>query len=241
MRPAATALADPHAPEPGENVPVALAGETVLCDRSGCLYWPAEAMLIVSDLHLEKGSSYARRGQLLPPYDTVATLAALGAAVRRFNPARIVSLGDSFHDAQGSERLCGGTTASLGAMMAGREWIWISGNHDPDPPASLGGDCASELAIGGLVLRHEPSPARVAGEISGHLHPQARIVRRGKAVRRRCFAFDGTRLIMPAFGAYTGGLNIRDRAFDGLFAEDGLHACLLGRERVYRIDGRQLV
>lgn len=216
-------------------------GEELLCDRSGCLFWPAENMLIVSDLHLEKGSSYARRGQLLPPYDTAATLAALGSAIRQFEPARVVSLGDSFHDVEASRRLDTEAIAALAAMMAGRDWIWISGNHDPEPPQSLGGDCANELAIGMLVMRHEPSPGGVAGEISGHLHPRARIVRRGKAVGRRCFAFDGQRLIMPAFGAYTGGLNIRDRAFAGMFDNAALQACLLGRDRVYRIDGRQLV
>jgi metallophosphoesterase superfamily enzyme len=126
-------------------------------------------------------------------------------------------------------------------MMSGREWIWIAGNHDPDPPKSIGGDCADELAIGPLTFRHAPAPRFAVGEISGHLHPHARIVRRGKSVRRRCFAVDGKRMVMPAFGAYAGGLNIRDRPFDGLFEESELRAHVIGRDRLYTIAGKDLI
>lgn len=218
-----------------------IAGEEFVCDHAGVLYWPDEGLAIVSDLHLEKGSSFAARGMMLPPYDTGVTLAALAARIAHFDPRRVVALGDSFHDRTASGRLPAPYREALAAIMAGRDWIWISGNHDPEPPRELGGEHAQEMAIGGIVLRHEPSPGLSPGEISGHLHPQARIVRRGRSLRRPCFATDGSRMIMPSFGAYTGGLNLRDRAFAGLFDEARLHAHLLGRERIYSIGGRMLV
>ena len=125
-------------------------------------------------------------------------------------------------------------------MMAGRDWFWIAGNHDPDAPHDLPGECVRELALGDLIFRHEPSRGRAPGEIAGHLHPGARIVRRGRSVRRACFACDGERLVMPAFGAYTGTLNIRDRAYAGLFAAERLVAYMLGRNSVYPIAGTAL-
>ncbi len=218
-----------------------LGGVTLCCDLAGGLFWPEESLLVVSDLHLEKGSSFASRGSMIPPYDTAVTLGALAACIARWNPRRIISLGDSFHDGNVSGRMPELFRSRLAAMMAGREWIWISGNHDPEPPQGLGGDCADEVVIGPLTFRHAPAHRFAIGEVAGHLHPEARIVRRGKAVRRKCFATDGDRLVMPAFGAYTGGLSIRDRAFHGLFDEAGLHAHLLGRERMYTIAGRDIV
>jgi len=218
-----------------------VAGEEFWCDFSGLLIWPDERIAIVADLHLEKGSSFAARGSMLPPYDTAVTLAALAVRIAHWNPRTVVALGDSFHDAKASERLPDEYRSLLAGIMAGRDWVWISGNHDPEPPADLGGSHASELAIGGIVLRHEPSASFAPGEIAGHLHPQARIVRRGKAVRRPCFATDGARMVMPAFGAFTGGLNLRDKAFEGLFDATRLHAHMLGRERIYTIGGRMLV
>jgi uncharacterized protein len=218
-----------------------LGNEVFLCDLAGALYWPAENCLIVADLHLEKGSSYARRGQMLPPYDTKATLASLSACFDTWKPARVIALGDSFHDAMASQRLASADRSTILTLMRGREWIWLTGNHDPERPHGLGGEWAAELAIGPVSLRHEPACEAAGLEIAGHLHPQARIVRQGNAVRRRCFVTDGRRLIMPAFGAYTGGLNIRDSAFFGLFAEISLWAQVLGRDRLYRIPGAQLV
>lgn len=241
MSAAGTGLATDGALSDEASAPIALAGETLQCDFAGCLYWPQARLLVVSDLHLEKGSAYARRGQLLPPYDTAATLAALAARIAFWQPDCVIALGDSFHEPRASGRLDAASLDAIGALMAGRDWIWIKGNHDPDPPEGIGGDCCEEIAIGPLVLRHEPLPGTGAGEISGHLHPHARIHRRGKTVRRRCFAHDGERLIMPAFGAYTGGLNIRHRAFEGLFAKERLQAVMLGRERVYAVAGRRLV
>lgn len=243
---AAMALGQP-APETGAQTapvqaswPVEIAGEALVCDASGALWWPGEETLIVSDLHLEKGSSLARRGMLIPPYDSAATLGLLEAAIARLRPRTVIALGDSFHDNQGHERLPGECRDRLGAMMEGRQWVWIAGNHDETPPVSLGGIAASQFLRGALTFRHEPSPAPQPGEIAGHLHPCARLVRRGRAIRRACFVHDGTRMIMPSFGAYTGGLNIRDNAFAGLFDKAGRQAVLLGRDRVYPVAMRHL-
>jgi len=222
-----------------EAVEIAIAGERAVCDPSGTLYLPADRLLIVSDLHLEKGSSYARRGSFLPPYDTLATLKRLAAVIARWQPCAVISLGDSFHDAGGSGRMPAAFREHLLSLMAGRDWYWIAGNHDPVPPEGLPGHWVSELALGSLVLRHEPAQG-AAGEIAGHLHPGARIVQRGRSVRRACFACDGLRMVMPAFGSLTGSLNVLDRAFAGLFSRETLTAYMLGRDRVYPIAGALL-
>jgi DNA ligase-associated metallophosphoesterase len=217
-----------------------LAGEQVVCDPDGTLFLPTLGILVVSDLHLEKGSSLARRGMMLPPYDTAVTLARLQAAIVRHNPRRVVSLGDSFHDRDASARLPQVFRDALDALMIGREWFWVSGNHDPEPPVGLGGEHVRELSLGGLVFRHDPSVHAGEGEIAGHLHPGARIVQRGRSVRRRCFATDGRRIVMPAFGSFTGSLNVLDRAFRGLLHADRLVAHMLGADRVYPISAGQL-
>lgn len=210
-------------------------GVAAVCDPSGALFLPYLHMLVVSDLHLEKGSSFARRGQLIPPYDTAATLDMLAQAIARYQPRTIISLGDSFHDAKASERLPSLYAIRLKSLMEHRDWLWITGNHDPERPVDLPGDCVEELAVGPLTFRHEPSRKAGQGEIAGHLHPAARIVRRGRSVRRPCFVSDGERLFMPAFGAYTGALNILDRAFRGLFTDETLRAYMLGQGKVYPI------
>jgi len=206
----------------------------------GALWWPAERTLVVADLHLEKGSSFARRGQMLPPYDTMATLRRLAGVMARMAPARVIALGDSFHDRQGGDRLNEADRASLIAMTASAEWIWIAGNHDPEPPRELGGWATSELSIGPLTFRHEPRPGDHTGEIAGHLHPAARVAGRGRSIRRRCFAADGKRLVLPAFGALAGGLNVLDEAFRPLFDGRAFHAWVLG-DAVHAIAGRRLV
>jgi DNA ligase-associated metallophosphoesterase len=217
-----------------------LAGETLVLDLCGGLWLPEHRTLIVSDLHLEKGSSYAARsGQFLPPYDTRETLACLHEAVVRHDPARVVALGDSFHDARGPERMEPGDRAMVAALQEGRDWVWIAGNHDAAVSEGVGGRYADALTISGLVLRHEPSPEPVTGEIAGHLHPCGKVAMRGRAVRRRCFVTDGSRLVMPAFGAYAGGLNVRDKAIEGLFPK-GFTAHLLGDGRVFAIGRAQL-
>ncbi|WP_346297471.1 ligase-associated DNA damage response endonuclease PdeM [Rhodopseudomonas sp. P1] len=217
-----------------EEVPVVtIAGVTLVADLFGALYWEDERLLVVSDLHLEKGSSFAMRGVLLPPYDTVATLGRLGAVIARFNPATVIALGDSFHDRDAHDRLSPANRDILTALQARRDWIWISGNHDPDLPSDLGGSVAAEVAVGAVAFRHEPTGA--CGEIAGHLHPKARVSRRGRSIERRCFAGDGTRVVMPAFGAYTGGLNIRDAAFARLFGGATFTAHVLGDNRLHAI------
>jgi len=214
---------------------IAIAGATLLADPAGTLYWPEERLLAVADLHLEKGSAFANRGVLLPPYDTIATLARLAKLIERYRPALVVALGDSFHDEGGAARMPEAARAALKILQRGRDWLWLAGNHDPDPPHGVGGGVASELAMGALAFRHQPSPQQVDGEIAGHLHPMACVARRGRGVARRCFAADSKRLVMPAFGAYAGGLNIRDRAIVGLFGALSFTAHLLGNGRLYAI------
>ena len=205
-----------------------------VADACGALWHERERTLTVADLHLEKGSSLARRGQMLPPYDTPATLTALSAAISLYDPLRVVSLGDGFHDAQGAARLAPDCRAALRALQAGRDWIWISGNHDPTAPPGLPGEHAESCEVGGVEARHEPmSELDGKAEMAGHLHPVARILLRGAGIRRRCFATDGRRCVLPAFGAYAGGLNLRDRAFADLFDRSRLEAILIGDERVH--------
>jgi len=200
-------------------------------DPAGALYWPAQGTMVVADLHLEKGSSFAARGILLPPYDTAATLAHLARLVTYYAPRCVIALGDSFHDGGGPARLTDNDREALHIMQRGREWIWITGNHDPDPAEGIGGEFRSAMALGPLTFRHMPGGA--AGEICGHLHPVARVSHRGRMVSRRCFAADADRMVMPALGAYTGGLNIRDAVFADLFGTLSFKAHLLGEDRLY--------
>jgi DNA ligase-associated metallophosphoesterase len=208
-----------------------LAGVALEPDAEGALHWPGERTLVVSDLHLEKGSSFAERGVLLPPYDTAATLARLARLVARYMPRCVVALGDSFHDGRGPARLANSDREHLASMQRGRDWIWITGNHDPEPADGIGGEFTATLAIGALAFRHKPTG--VPGEIAGHLHPVARVSHRGRAVSRRCFAADATRMVMPAFGAFTGGLNVRDAAFADVFGTLKFTAHMLGDGRLY--------
>lgn len=219
------------------DICVIVNGETLLLDPAGAAYWPAERTLILADLHFEKGSSFARRGTMLPPYDTKETLARIAALVAHHAPARILSLGDSFHDRDGPARLDAQSRAQLTHLIDACEWIWIEGNHDASSPSVLGGRVYAEIAIGGLLFRHEPQPGRHAGEVAGHLHPCTSVSRRGRTLRRRCFLTDGMRLVMPSFGAYTGGLDMCDAAFAPLFADLFL-AYALGTSRVYAVAAR---
>ena len=210
-------------------------GTTLLADAAGAIYWPDEKLLIVADLHLEKGSAFAARGVLLPPYDTAATLARVAHLIERYAPRLLIALGDSFHDGGGPLRMSAPDRAALTALQRGRDWIWITGNHDPHPTDGVGGEFAAALSLGPLTFRHEPSPDAGDGEIAGHLHPVARVARRGRAISRRCFAGDSRRLVMPAFGAYAGGLNVRDRAITALFGTLGFTAHMLGARRLFPV------
>jgi DNA ligase-associated metallophosphoesterase len=212
----------------------------IVPDLSGALWLPQERTLVVADLHLEKGSAYAARGVFLPPYDSTATLAALTAAVLRHAPARVIALGDSFHDAQAHKRIAPDSLAALQRLQTGRDWLWVTGNHDPQISREMGGETAAMISIAGIALRHEPDERETGFEIAGHLHPAAKVRMRGRALRRRCFALSPRRCVMPAMGAYAGGLNLRDRAFRPLFRE-GFSAHMLGDGRLFRIDERLLL
>lgn len=212
---------------------IEMAGETLVCDHRGVLFLPEHALLVVSDLHLEKGAAYARRGVFLPPYDTIETLARLQVLLVDYAPRVVVSLGDSFHDACGAAEMIGPLRDALRLMMEGRDWIWIAGNHDPEAPFGLPGETCGALTLNRLTFRHEPSREHGENEIAGHLHPCATIVARGRSVRRRCFASDGNRLIMPAFGALTGSLDVLDAAYRPLFDWQAFRAYMMGSARVF--------
>lgn len=217
-----------------------LAGVAVRMRPSGALWLEARRWLVAGDLHLEKGSSYGVRGQLLPPYDTRATLEKLTAEVAATEPEAVILLGDTFHDRQAVERLDGEDRLRLEWLAHGRTLVWVTGNHDPQAPAGLPGVSRGSVEVDGLVLRHEPEAGPRSGEISGHLHPCARVLGRSGAVRTRAFLTDGSRMILPAFGAYAGGLNCRDAAFDRLWSGPVL-AGALGRDRVHAVGWGSLV
>jgi DNA ligase-associated metallophosphoesterase len=223
------------------GVETSVYGVAAVCDPLGALYMPDAGILVVSDLHLEKGAAFARRGMMLPPYDTLATLTVLSAVISRYDPKLVVSLGDNFHDRVGSAHLPEAFRSLISEMARGREWVWINGNHDPNGTVDLPGASADEMHYAGLTFRHEPKGGLQKGEIAGHLHPAATVRRREKSVRRPCFATDGARLLMPAFGVMTGGLDLRHKAMKGLFDHTSLIAHLLGRDRIYSVRFGNLV
>ncbi len=258
---------------------IMLGGMELIPDFSGALYVPDYETLIIADLHLEQGSSLARRGIHVPPYDTAITLKLLEEVVSAANPKRLIFLGDSFHDGEGETRLDDTHLITIRNITSSYETIWICGNHDPEPPQAIGGQGAESLSLGPLTLRHEPSlpspssqsgeggspqgetggdlgaeslssshPIRRKGaafptswrrrednfEIAGHLHPGCGLTQRGRRLYGKCFVGDNTRLIMPAFGAYTGGLAITSKAFAGLFNEAETHAWMIGQAAIHR-------
>ena len=231
-------LAKPHLTD---GPMIALQGRRArfVADPAGALIWPERKLLVVADLHLGKGSSLARHGSLLPPYDTRSTLVRLGKVLARWSPERVISLGDGFHDVEASGRLCDRDRQRLRRFTGDHEWIWITGNHDPLPPDNVGGTAAEAVAIGGLTFRHRPQPGEVKGEIAGHLHPKASVVARGRRVCRPCFVADRRRVLLPAFGCYTGGLSLLDPALASLFPAD-YRAWLLGADRIHMVGRRQI-
>ncbi len=214
------------------------AGHTFEPLLSGALFWPAESMLLVADLHLEKFSSFARRGQMLPPYDTGITLKRLEADIERTRAERIVALGDSFHRDEGTTTLLDADRLRLMALLGKSHWTWLSGNHDPSPHA-LGGTCLPHLEHRGLTLTHEPRRGGL-GFVAGHLHPAATVVANGSATRRPCFVHDNRLLLLPAYGAGAGSMNILGPAFAGLFDHRALEVTMLGRNRLYPVSTRRL-
>jgi len=228
-----------YAQAPCGSLRTRLMAAEVMLRASGALWLEAERALVVADLHLEKGSSYAARGQMLPPYDTRETLRRLAAEVAALTPAVVVLLGDTFHDRKSEGRLAADDAEALRDLARGRTLVWVVGNHDADGPRELPGETADELSLLGLTLRHEPQAGLQPGEVAGHLHPAARVTATRGTVRRRCFITDSQRAILPAFGAYAGGLNVRDKAFAGLFARPPL-AGALGVGRVHAVGWRSL-
>jgi len=216
-----------------------LAGAEVTLRASGALWIEQARMLVVADLHLEKGSSYAMRGQMLPPYDTRDTLGRLAAEVAAAKPDAVVLLGDTFHDRTSEARLADDDAQRLRDLAGLTRLIWVIGNHDADGPQALPGAVADEIAVAGLTLRHEPQLGLQPGEVAGHLHPCARVVASRGSVRRRCFVTDGERMVVPAFGAYAGGLSVRDKAFAGFFARDPLCGAL-GVGKVHAVGWRSV-
>jgi hypothetical protein len=206
---------------------------------SGALFWRAESMLLVADLHLEKFSSYARTGQMLPPYDTGLTLKRLERDLEATGAERVVSLGDSFHRNEGTTTLLDADRLRLMALLGKSHWTWLSGNHDPAPHA-LGGVCVGHLEHRGLTLIHEPRRG-TRGMVAGHLHPAATVVSNGHATRRPCFVHDTSLLLLPAYGAGTGSMNILGPAFHGLFDYEALEVTMLGRNRLYPVSTKRLV
>jgi hypothetical protein len=230
---------------PVSQLPVTVNGVALVADLAGVLWWPERATLVVADLHLEKGTAQGRRGRFLPPYDSAATLDRLARTIQRLAPERVICLGDSFHDRGAAARLSPAEGDRLAGLIDGRDWIWITGNHDPAPPADWGGRVVEELVLGALVFRHEAlacsgtAAGAASGEVSGHFHPKAAVRVRDKRITAPCFVTDGRRLILPAFGAYTGGLNILNPAVAGLFGGP-FRAVMLGRERLYAFPAERL-
>jgi DNA ligase-associated metallophosphoesterase len=220
--------------------PIHFRDERLMLDPAGAVFWPAKRVLVVADLHFEKSTAAASRGALLPPFDTKATLERLSRLVRLYRPAKVVALGDSFHDAGGPARLAKDDRARIEAIGREAPFIWIAGNHDA-APNGLPGQSVSVHREGPFTFRHEAAPVLGPREIelSGHFHPKASIDARAKRVSRPCFVSDAQRLMLPAFGAYTGGLDVRDPAIARLFPR-GLRVFLLGQDQLFSFALEQL-
>ncbi len=217
------------------DIPFTWHGMNLALALEGALLWPEEKLLVAADLHLEKGSSYASSAaRLLPPYDSAQTVMRLEKLIETHRPRRVIALGDSFHDRAGANRLDESVVARIRRLTELTDFIWIVGNHDPKPPHHLGGRGAAELAIGPLIFRHDAIMAddSAGGEVIGHSHPAATTPTRGRAFRRRCFVIGGRRLLLPAFGAYAGGLNVCEAVIRSLM-EPEARLALLGRDRLH--------
>lgn len=211
--------------------PLRFADQDLLLDPLGAVVWPDAGLLAVADLHLEKGSACAVGGHLVPPWDTAATLARLAALMRRWRPAVVVALGDSFHDGDGFGRMAAADAAFLSAMAAAARFVWVLGNHDRERVPGLDGTATASWSLGGLTFRHQAEPG-AGPELVGHHHPKASIPTRAGMVTRPCFVAGATRLMLPALGAFTGGLDVGNPAIANLFPSGG-RAFLLGQGRLF--------
>lgn len=220
------------------SYPLAFQGANLVLLQDGALWHPEGKLLVVSDLHFGKGSFYGTAGQLLPPYDTSATLDIVEQLMTRLQPQSCISLGDSFHDMSADERLSPNAVDRIKALTNSCDWIWVEGNHDPAPPVHFGGRTTDVERIGTLIFRHEPTGE--TGEVAGHLHPVAKVKAAGRQVRRKSFVTDENSLILPSLGAYTGGLNVRDAAFSTIDQKQ-LRTFIIGNNRVYEIARNRLV
>jgi DNA ligase-associated metallophosphoesterase len=220
---------------------ITLNGLDFIPDLSGALFVPEFKTLLIADLHLEKASNMAKRGVHLPPYDTRASLAQLQAVIAQAQPEQLIFLGDSFHDDEARDRIAETDLASLRALSMGVATIWITGNHDPHPPTDVGGRIANEVVLGGVTLRHEPKKLEPEEfEIAGHLHPGSAVSQRGKSIHCKCFIADGRRLVMPAFGSFTGGLSISSPSFKNLFLEKNFHVWMLSQRAIYKFPAKRV-
>ena len=197
---------------PVSFAPLPFAGEELVLTRSNAIYWPRERALLVADLHLEKGSWYAQHGAMLPPYDSRETLERLADAVKATGARRVITLGDNFHDDAGTHRLDPSAAGMLEALTRALDWVWVTGNHDENMHRSFGAQLAEEMELGGIILRHEAKSGETRPEMSGHYHPKMRLKVRDRHIARPCAVISrsensGDRMIAPAFGAYTGGMD----------------------------------
>ena len=219
---------------------ILLGGKAFIADQTGALYWPSEKTLIVADLHLEKGSYLTEDGVVLPPYDTASAFEKLEEALDRYDPPRVIALGDSF---------CGGEDVRLSAhdadwlhdLIEDREWYWVNGPAQALVPEGFGGTVLPHLSLGGIKFRYEPVRAPVSHEIAGRMHPVAQVMEYGHAMRGRCFVSNGMRLILPSIGAYSAGQNVLDKAFDPLLGHEGLFVWSINNGRVSQVASGQLL
>ena len=219
---------------------ISMCGKSLIADSTGAIYWPAEAALLVADLHLEKASARGQARALLPPYDSRETLIRLAEAIDRYQPRRVIALGDSFHDQGALDRIGADDLERLKILQEDREWIWLSGNHDARIAPDFGGRIGDEIRLAGITLRHQPACGAATHEIAGHMHPAAKLSLYGTSIRRPCFVGNSRRLIMPAFGAFTGGRNVLDDAFLPLFGNGGMAVWMLGQAGLYAVATRLL-
>ena len=220
---------------------ISLNGLDLIPDLSGALFVPDFKTLLIADLHLERASNLAKRGVHLPPYDTRASLAQLETVISQIHPEHLIFLGDSFHDDGARERIAEDDLARLRVITGRVNTVWITGNHDPHPPTDIGGRIANEAVLGGVTLRHEPKQlASEEFEIAGHLHPGSAVSQRGKHIHCKCFIGNVSRLIMPAFGSFTGALSISAPPFKGLFAKKDFHVWMLGQRAIYKFPARRV-
>jgi len=228
----------PRAGRAGQQI--GICGKSLLADSTGAIYWPAEQALLVADLHLAKALAPATAGALPASYDTRETLIRLAESIDRFQPRCVIALGDPLPEANAAHGIAPDDLERLSILHENRQWIWVSDKHDHKDTARLGGRVADEIKLGGITLRHRPATGSIAPEIAGSMHPAARLSLYGTSIRRPCFVGNGRRLIMPAFGAFSGGLNVLDDAFLPLFGNGGLAVWMLGQEGLYAVATRLL-